>query len=239
MRARARVITLAITASALALSLPAAAVDALPALIAALRDPKPETRAEARAALVKAGPEAVPALVAEMKNGRQQRIMLAVLERMGPASVSKLIEMLSDQDLRVQAAAALAHVSGPKAAAHVPALLTCLRSPEVANLCGTALIKAAPKAGGHLPAFLAALKDARPDIRAFAAAAIGQIESRPKAAVEPLIAVLKDPEAAVRMGAVAALGRMGKRAQAAVPILKALELDPRSAGVIPSTKGSL
>lgn len=224
---RARAYMSLIASALLLAAAPAAALsDAeVAALIGDLRAPKIEVRVKAADALVAAGPIAVPALVAEMKSYRQRGMARALVQRMGASAVPALVDLLDDQSLRADAAATLPLVIGRESSQRVPRLLACLREPALAQSCGTALVKASPAAKRFAPELLEALRDSAPAVRAFAAGALGQLEAKPAAAVEPLSKALSDAEPAVRMAAAAGLGQYGRRARAAVPLLKALEHD--------------
>lgn len=196
------------------------------ALIAALRDPKPETRTAARAALIKAGPSAVPALVAAIGNDRSRQTMTKILRDIGPRGVPALIGLLKSPELRNRAGAALFYTAGPESADQAPALLGCLRDPAVNNYCGTTLVKVmGPKAQGQVPLLRDALKDSDKTVRLYAAAALGQIGPKAKAAVPAVAALLKDPDPELRLNAVLALGKIGPGAAEALPALRVLARD--------------
>ncbi|MEK7384627.1 MAG: HEAT repeat domain-containing protein [Elusimicrobiota bacterium] len=200
----------------------------IPVLISALRDPKPETRAEARAALVKAGPEAVPALVAAIAGERSRRINSKILEDMGPqVTVPALMALLDDPELRGKAGSQLFLLIGPESGHLAPELLTCIsQKPEVRHYCGQALVKSMSQKSSVQTALLAsALKDGLSDVRLYAAAALGQIGSRAKQAVPALAEALKDSEPVVRLNAALALGKMGRGARPALPALRAAALE--------------
>lgn len=232
--ARARVITFVAIASAFAWTLPAGVAEeipiasGIPALIAALRDPKPETRAEARKALVKAGPQAVPTLVRAIQGERSRRISSKVLEDMGPqVTIPALMALLDDPELRGKAGSQLFLLIGPESGHFAPELLTCIqRKPEVRHYCGQALVKSmSPKSSAQAARLIEALKDVSSDVRFYAAAALGQIGPRAKQAAPALAEVLKDDEPAVRLNAALALGKMGRAARPALPALKAAALE--------------
>ena len=198
----------------------------IPDLIVALRHPKPETRADARAALVKAGPKAVPALVAGIGSDRSREIMTQILREIGPRAVPELIVLLKSPELRIRAGAALFQVAGPGSADQTPALLDCLHDPAVNNYCGTTMVKVmGPKAKGQVPRLRKALKDSDTTVRLYAAAALGQIGPMAQEAVPGLIVMLQDPEPAVRLNAVQSLGKVGRGAREAIPALKLMRRD--------------
>jgi HEAT repeat protein len=195
--ARARVITLLIALPAV-LPLPVLAAD-IPALITALRDPQPEKRAEARKALVKAGPEAVPALVEAIRSDSNRAVMTIILREIGPGAVPELIALLKSPKLRNRAGAALFQVIGPESLGQTPALLDCLRDPAVNNYCGTSLVKMmGPRAKGQIGKLLEALKDPNPTVRIYAIAALGRIKTKDKRVVDAFKRAAQDENLEVR-----------------------------------------
>jgi HEAT repeat protein len=221
--ARARMLILN---SVAALLLPTFSFAATPAeLVAQLRAPNVPARAEAVDKLLAAGPDAIPAVVAGMGDYKLRPILMRLLPRYGAKAETPLFELLERKESRVNAAAALAVVVGADSSDRIPALLSCARDPEVANSCGTALIRSAPKARKHVKLLVKALSESQAAVRAIAAAALGQVEGRPSEAVEPLTAALADSEPTVRASAAAALGHFGSKARKAVPALTNLKQD--------------
>jgi len=215
--ARARIITLA--ALFFSLAWPAAA-QSIPELVLALRSRDPQISVPAEEALVKAGADAVPALVAQMRDHRRSLRMVFILVRIGAPAEPVLIGFLKDPAMRDSAGTALAQVVGPHSYALVPELLLCMKDPTVKHYCGTALIRAVgPKAKEQIPLLLETLKSKDDDFRLYGAAALGQIGA--KAGVPALIGALKDSNSAVRQSAAVALGKCGKKAKEAVPHLEA------------------
>ena len=67
-----------------------------------------------------------------------------------------------------------------------------------------------------------------PDVRGFAAMALGGLGPAAQDAVPALVPLLKDPKASVRRAAASALGGLGPAAQDAVPALVPLLNDPEA-----------
>lgn len=181
----------------------------------------------AREALLKAGAQAVPELIAGMRPDRCREKLLRVVEKIGTPAFVPLLSQLKNPTLRQYAGSALARIASPDCGDQVPQLLACLRDGNVRHSCGTALIKVmGSKASAHLPEIIRALKDGESQVRVYAAGALGQLGSRESAVVHPLAESLKDPEAQVRAAAASALGRMGRKARPAVAGLEAARQDP-------------
>ena len=222
MRARALLILIASLSSA---RLPVFGADSIADSIALLRSRDAQARVHAVDVLVKAGPSAVPKLLAAVDNRNELAVTL-VLARMGQPAVDKLIELLGQPELRAQAGEALYQVITPAAVKQAPALIDCLKDEQLKHSCGRALVKViGPKAKSRVPALLQTLKSRDKDARMYACLALGQIGPRAKSAVPELILALKDDEAAVRRSAAGALGKLGSAAKAAAPALEAAAQD--------------
>jgi HEAT repeat protein len=219
--ARARTITLLIAFSAAGPSF--AAASDIPDLIKALRHPLPEKRAEARQALVKAGPKAVARLLEAATNESKRRLHFSILEQMGPrVTIPALLDLLDDERLRSKAGSGLFLLIGPESSHAAAQLLDCLREkPEVKHYCGQALAKSmSPKASAQTGLLTQALGESSSEVRLYAALALGQIAPKNKKAVEALAKVLADSDPSVRLNAALALGKIGGSARTAVPALK-------------------
>lgn len=183
-----------------------------------------QARDQAGQALLKAGAKAVPAVVAGIKGEARHRRASMLLARMGPAGAKALLALVGDPKSGREAASLLFQTIGTDSAVLAPKLLGCMRGQEQAKQnCGMSLVKAmSPQSAGQVPLLRKALKDRDPDVRAYAALALGQIRGQAKAAVPDLAAALKDPEPTVRYDAVLALGRLGRAARPAMAALEAL-----------------
>ena len=100
--ARARILLVAVGLSLVPCAHPVQAAESVPELIKALRSADLQARTRAQEKLVQAGPAAVKDLVAEL-TGRRRLASLSVLVRIGPRAVPRLIELLSDAELRSRA----------------------------------------------------------------------------------------------------------------------------------------
>jgi HEAT repeat protein len=149
------------------------------------------------------------------------------LGNMGPEA-SKVADSLvralgdADQDVRFEAARALAKLG----AAAAPALAKALGAPEprARSSAARALAALGPRAVAAVPRLAAALKDLSPEVREGAAAALGRVGPQAAPAVAALGEALKDKDVKVRRSAAAALGWVGTAAARSVPgLAKALE----------------
>jgi HEAT repeat protein len=173
-----------------------------PALVAALRDRNPEMRAVAAVSLEKVGyvsPEAVPPLIAMLKQSSDERVRaargLAVQGAAAKAAVAPLTALLGDPEAEVRWNAAWA------------------------------LGKIGPEARAAVPALVARLKDDAAPVREHAAEALGDIGPDARAAVPDLVLALKDADARVRRDAVRSLGQIGPAASSAAPAIRELLKD--------------
>ena len=160
------------------------AAEAVPALVAALKDPNKDTRQSAAYMLGEIGPDAlgaVPALAAALEDRHE--------------------------DVRESAAYALGKM-GPAAAEAVPILIGALKGKIVRWGVPYALGKIGPAAAQAVPALAAALKDEDVHIRWGAAIALGEIGPDAAEAVPALVAALKDHDGDVRQRAAYALERI-------------------------------
>jgi len=205
-------------------------LEAVPALIAALKDSDRKVRESAAKALGDIGPaakEAVPALIAALKDGDRfvQSLAAKVLGEIGPAAKEAVLALIdaqkdSDRKVRESAAEALEDI-GPAAKEAVPALIAALKDSDrkIRKFAAEALGKIGPAAKEAVPELIAALKDVDRKVREFAAKALGEIGPAAKEAVPALIAALKDVDRFVQSLAANALGKIGPAAKEAVPAL--------------------
>src|SRR4051812_8185703 len=84
-------------------------------------------RGSARQALIKAGPDAVPALINEMAhNARGRDVMRRLLQDIGPAAAPKLLDLTADKDLAPWAASGLFWVVNENSTDVMPRLIGCM-----------------------------------------------------------------------------------------------------------------
>jgi HEAT repeat protein len=203
---------------------------AVPALLAALKDPAKNVQQSAAAALVEIGPAAVPALVAAVKN-LDEKVRRSAAAAAVPALAAALKDSDKDKDVQQSAAEALVEIGLFAPAEAVSALAAILKRwvyhPE--NHVPQIAAKALGEIGLFAPAEAApalatalnspALTDRDNDIWRIAAAALSQMGP---AAVLSLAAALKDNnDKNVRSHAAAALGEIGPDAREVVPALAA------------------
>jgi len=220
------------------------AKDSVPALVASLSDPEPpddpepprgpsfgdwQREGEPRpsgyyAALRAIGPPAVPALL-ERLGAPERQARVVALQALGflgddaKSAVPRLIGLLSDPDLRGEAASALGGIGARDA---IPALIAGLKDPDpdfrarAAETLGrigwerqAAQYSTRTVARGAVAPLAAALKDPDPGVRAAAARALRDIGSEASVAIPELVAALSDPVAGVRLAALRAFGRVG------------------------------
>lgn len=204
--ARARVYGLVASLGLIAQSSRAAAPAELILQYRAATDPA--LRSAARAQLLKAGPEAVPALIADMAhNARGRDRMRAMIREIGPAAAPKLLELTADAELAPWAASALFWVVDESSADLAPRLIDCAaKIPAVRRSCLSALVRvSSPKAKKHLPAFITLLASADAETRVYACAAIGRLGRSGRGAASELEKISGDSNSAVRAAAQDAL----------------------------------
>ncbi|WP_406695840.1 HEAT repeat domain-containing protein [Singulisphaera sp. Ch08] len=226
----------------------------IPALIAALSDPEPpddlkpprskpgfadwSREGEPRpsgyyAALRATGPAAVPALLARLDDPDRQNQVRA-LRALGFAghtaktAVPRLIALLSDPELRLDAVSALGGI-GQEARAAIPTLVTGLKDPDADFRARTAeslgrigwerqagQYSSRTVARGAVAPLAAALKDPAPKVRAAAARALADIGDEAAIALPELVAQLRDPVADVRLAVLRAFPRLRQSHRPAV-----------------------
>ena len=203
------------------------AVDAVPALIQALRNEEEDSdlRQAASAALGAIGSEAVPALVQALADEDEHVRWAAAsaLRDSGPDAVDAvpaLVQALQDEheDVRQAAASALGKI-GPQA---VPALIEALGDGDahVRQGASLALGLIGPEAREAVPLLIQALEgDEDWLVRSRAAYALGWIGPEPSEAVPALVQALGDESEYVRSAVADALGEFGAQARDAIPAL--------------------
>jgi HEAT repeat protein len=202
--------------------------DAIPLLIAALRDPAEVVQSGAARALKRIGPpakDAKTALLAAMKDpsGSVRARAVTLLGEFGPTAseVPALIEAMKDQEKEVRRPTAIAlSMIGPEAKEAVPVLIKALKDPdeEIRLSTAKALGKIGPAAKLAVPALIEALSDPNNYVRDYAAGALGDIGPASKEAVPALIKALKDKS--TQLMAVIALQKIGPDAKEAIPAIK-------------------
>ena len=183
---------------------------AVPALVAALRDPHEDVdsvKAAASMALARIhAEEAIPLLVGELRTtdtGSSPRVAEA-LTRFGAPAVPPLVELLRDEE-HPQAAVWAARVLGRIGdhAATAPLLERLYDRNDTVRMAATEALGALGDRRAAQALLRAALSDPMPQVRAHAAGAIGRMGA--EASIDVLIAALADPDYGTRVRALEAL----------------------------------
>jgi HEAT repeat protein len=197
------------------------AVEAVPALAAALKDKDARVRAHAAGALLDIGEPAVaakPALQEALLDSDSTTVWNAAgaLRNMGAVTTDVMPayrRLLQDHDcdMRVSAARAIAEYAKPQEL--LPVALKCRRSPEHAvQREARELMAEIAKNREAVPALVEALGDDDPEVREWAAGAIGdQRPAAAKSAIPALEALLEDDNMDVRDAADRALVKIRGR----------------------------
>jgi hypothetical protein len=138
---------------------------------------------------------------------RRRRSIYEELLDWGASSVPSLMAGLKDPDIRLRRNVALA--------------FSVLSGGWWLFECGAAKVDIRPA----LPALVAAFGDSDPDVRAWAAQAVGGIGANAADAVHSLTELLKNGDEGSRNSACIALGQIGPAAKAALPALRAALAD--------------
>ncbi len=207
---------------------------AIPALIALLQ--LDEVSDQIYKALAAMGPEALPPLIAKLKDkdSRVRARAAGALQYFGPlfggdgyrhrpgepiwvkSAVPALITALTDENLsvRLMAADSLGAI-GSDAKDAVPALIEAIKDHALRRTAVTALSTIGTDASQAVPAIAEMLKDKSVDARLIAVDALGQIGGENEATVPALLSALNDDAVAVRSRTVFALGQLGSNARSA------------------------
>ncbi|MCX6867989.1 MAG: PQQ-binding-like beta-propeller repeat protein [Verrucomicrobia bacterium] len=183
-----------------------------------------EDRADAAAALVRGGEDALPLLRCLLANQDEclRQETFEIIRRLGPCAVALLVEALARQEasLRLQAVGILIDLA-PDTLAAQPALIRALQDDDtlVARDAARALGALGAKAAPAVPNLVKALAHRDDHLRIYAAEALASIGPTAAAAIPALTKALKDPVAGVRWAACEALAAMGPPAAAAAPRL--------------------
>ena len=181
-------------------------------------------RADAAAALVRGGVDALPLLRCLLANPDEslRQETFEIIRRVGPDAVPLLVETLAREEapLRLQAVGILIDFA-PDTVAARPALVRALRDedPLVARDAARALGALGTMAAPSVPALVRALSNKDGHLRIYAAEALASIGPDAAAATPSLTKALGDPVAGVRWAAGEALAAMGPLAAPAVPRL--------------------
>ncbi len=180
---------------------------AVRALIGALRSSDRRVRDAAYKALIEVGPPAVPALIGTLNDDDPaiREYAAATLGGIGDMRAVKPLTAMLDGSRRRRYIAAWA-LGELKAAGATGLLVKSLgdKNDAVQRESARALMKIGPPA---VPALITALDDPNPDVREYAARALGVIED--KRAEEPLVKALGDKNPGVAASAALALGTTG------------------------------
>ncbi|MCC6125322.1 MAG: HEAT repeat domain-containing protein [Pirellulales bacterium] len=189
--------------------------DSLPALVAALIDKEPRTRAAATKCLVdlKSRPSLLMPLVekfAEGANSASMENIVEVVAEVGAPAVPVLVKALAEPPLRARVAAILGRL-GPDARKAAPALAEVLgqdKSPAVRREALIALGAIGPFAAEQSSAIAKVLKDDDSQLRAAACYALGKIGPLAIGSKNDLLECLKSDDELCRMAAAWALTRV-------------------------------
>jgi HEAT repeat protein len=192
------------------------------ALLEALDDPVPWTRASAALALGSlddASPDVSRALAKALTTDKDSQVRLAALRALaglGPRTDAfpALLEATRDPHIRRNALCLVGRL-GREAREAVPALLAMLKDKDLRGEAARTLGQIGPDAAAAIPALIDILNDGYTNKQTIAAlVAIGP------AAIEPLIGALNHKDAQISMQSAQTLGRMGVKAVA--PLRKVL-----------------
>ena len=177
--------------------------EAIPALVAALKDDDAKVREAAAQAVGQMGPEALPALAGMLDHTDKyvRRNAVWAMGKLGPAArvaIRDLCQALKDADPRTASGAAQALGNmGPAGAEAVPPLAEAMRGTNIVlcRLAAKALSQIGPPA---LSTLIAHLQHSDPFVRGESALALGWMGERARAAVPFLAQVVRGPRGADR-----------------------------------------
>ncbi len=181
--------------------------------------PAEKQRRRALGGLRALGPEAksaVALLMSALRKDETRKGAALALGAIGSAGMTPLTQALSDSQAENRAAAAMA-------------LGECVSPIQVAMAGGRTTEEAQAinvGANAALPSLIRCLKDVNPQVRAAAAAALGDFMISPEMTLPALVETLKDNDSTVRRAAAVALGRYRTAADSASPALIPLLQDP-------------
>jgi HEAT repeat protein len=192
------------------------AAHTFPALAEALNDPEPLRRAAAAEAMGYQGGEAASVVLCKHLTDQEARVRVAVAsalrELADPSAADCLLPLLTDEDsdVRCAAASALGRIGSPVTAKPMADALLLPGQPLlVRRALAAALVRTAhPEAQSAL---LAALSDADPQVRGYAAEALGHVGN--EAAITALATASSDETALLR-------GTVGSQARQALAMLE-------------------
>lgn len=212
---------------------------AIPALVATLKDSDHTVRMAAAFALGKIGSDGktvVPALVQALSdNDDSVRVSaadsLGWIHREAQLSVPALATALTDKDSSVQHAAMTAMIAfGRDGTLSLPSLISLVKSGNAPNRFHAVRVLAAigPDARDAVPLLTAELNDQDEEIRLESAAALAAIGMNQSQALPIPLRLINHEDSDIRCRAVGVLGAFGAMAQSAVPPLtKALNDEDR------------
>ena len=163
--------------------------------------------------------------LASSSDDPMQQQALTALDKIGPAFIPILTELLKDEEanVRLHAAQALRNL-GPEAKPAIPALIGSLKDEHgmVRAQAAWTLGKIGPEAKPAIPVLTELLKDEGPLVRLGAAEALVEIDSQTKAAIPVLTEFLKDENVWNRLHAAKALAKIDSEKKNAVAALTEL-----------------
>jgi HEAT repeat protein len=210
-----------------------AAKEAMPALIAALKNPS-DVQFAAQAAMTLSfvgGNDAVAPLLQALPTAHPQLRpkLVHAMDLSGTVQVSPFLELTKhgDAEVRMASIQALGRRAG-LASEVVPALTVALNDldPRVRAMAVQAIDKQGPAAKAAEQPLVALLKDPVAYVRTDAALALISIGKSPADVMPALLPVLQTPNHAARGRVLANLGNLGPEAAAAVPGLMQMLAEP-------------
>jgi outer membrane protein assembly factor BamB len=183
-----------------------------------------KVRAEAEAILVKGGRRSFPLLrrFLESRNESLHPQTFIIIQRMGPAAIPFLVELLGNGQASVRRRAVNELIDlAPHTERIQPALRRALRDKDwvVAGDAARALGALGNRASPSIGALVKTLGHRDPYVRIYAAEALASIGPKAAKATSALVEALDDPTPGVRWAACEALGSIGPAAKSAVPKL--------------------